>query len=149
MVTQSEIVEKEVHIGARPEIVFSYFTEAEKMQMWMGQQATLDPRPGGTYRVDINGEHIAAGEYVEVVPYTRVVFTFGWEGDGAPIPPGSSTVEITLTPDEDGTLVRLRHYGLPSEMQDVHEEGWDHYMPRLAKAAVGEDPGPDSMGSHE
>ena len=137
MVTKSEIVEKEVRIAAQPETVFSYFTDAEKMQMWMGQQVTLDPRPGGTYRVDINGQHIAAGEFVEVVPHTRVVFTFGWEGDGAPIPPGSSTVEITLTPDGDGTLVRLRHSDLPSEMQEVHAEGWDNYMPRLAMAAAG------------
>lgn len=147
MVTKSEIVEKEVRIAAQPETVFSYFTDAEKMQMWMGQQVTLDPRPGGTYRVDINGQHIAAGEFVEVVPHTRVVFTFGWEGDGAPIPPGSSTVEITLTPDGDGTLVRLRHSDLPSEMQEVHAEGWDNYMPRLAMAAAGQDPGPDkNMG---
>jgi uncharacterized protein YndB with AHSA1/START domain len=147
VVTKSEIVEKEVRIAAQPETVFSYFTDAEKMQMWMGQQVTLDPRPGGTYRVDINGQHIAAGEFVEVVPHTRVVFTFGWEGGGAPIPPGSSTVEITLTPDGDGTLVRLRHSGLPSEMQEVHAEGWDNYMPRLAMAAAGQDPGPDkNMG---
>jgi uncharacterized protein YndB with AHSA1/START domain len=147
VVTKSEIVEKEVRIAAQPETVFSYFTDAEKMQMWMGQQVTLDPRPGGTYRVDINGQHIAAGEFVEVVPHTRVVFTFGWEGDGAPIPPGSSTVEITLTPDGDGTLVRLRHSDLPSEMQEVHAEGWDNYMPRLAMAAAGQDPGPDkNMG---
>jgi uncharacterized protein YndB with AHSA1/START domain len=147
VVTKSEIVEKEVRIAAQPETVFSYFTDAEKMQMWMGQQVTLDPRPGGTYRVDINGQNIAAGEFVEVVPHTRVVFTFGWEGDGAPIPPGSSTVEITLTPDGDGTLVRLRHSGLPSEMQEAHAEGWDNYMPRLALAAAGQDPGPDkNMG---
>ena len=138
------MVEKEVRISARPETVFSYFIEPEKMQMWMGQQATLDPRPGGTYRVDINGEHIAAGEYVEVVPHTRVVFTFGWEGGGTPIPPGSTRVEITLTPDGDGTLVRLRHYDLPSDIQDVHSEGWDHYMPRLALAAAGQEPCPDS-----
>ena len=78
-----------------------------------------------------------------------MVFTFGWEGDGAPIAPGSSRVEITLAPDGDGALVTLRHYDLPSEMQDVDAEGWDHYMPRLALAAVGQDPGPDkNMSDH-
>ena len=133
-----------MRIAASPGIVFSYFIEPEKMQMWMGQQVTLDPRPGGTYRVDINGRDIAAGEFVEVVPNTRVVYTFGWEGDGAPLPPGASRVEITLTPEGDGTLVRLRHFGLTTEMQGPHAEGWDHYMPRLALAAAGQDPGPDA-----
>jgi hypothetical protein len=32
-------------------------------------------------------------------------------------------------------------------MQEVHAEGWDNYMPRLALAAAGQDPGPDkNMG---
>lgn len=53
-------------------------------------------------------------------------------------------MEITLTPDGDGTLVRLRHYGFPTpEAQDAHIEGWEHYLPRLVTRAGGGDPGPD------
>jgi uncharacterized protein YndB with AHSA1/START domain len=59
-------------------------------------------------------------------------------------PPGSSTVEITLTPADGGTLVRLTHSGLPStEAAEAHGHGWDQYMPRLAIAATGGDPGAD------
>ena len=87
------------------------------------------------------------GEYVEVVPYSRVVFTWGWECEGATVPPGSSRVEVTFESDGDHTIVRLRHYGLPADEMDGHSEGWDHYMSRLAMAATGIDPGPDPLRS--
>jgi hypothetical protein len=59
-------------------------------------------------------------------------------------PPGSSTVEITLTADGDSTIVRLVHRDLPTaESAEAHGHGWDEYMPRLAIAAAGGDAGGD------
>lgn len=136
-------VEREVRIEAPPDVVFKFFVEPEQMIRWTGIEATLDPRPGGIYRVNVTGEDVARGEYVEVSPNERVVFTWGWEADGHPVPPGSSTVEITLEPDRGATIVRLRHSGLPGGPEDQHGEGWDHYLARLAVAAVGGDPGVD------
>jgi uncharacterized protein YndB with AHSA1/START domain len=136
-------VVREVRIAARPETIFPFFTDPEKMVLWKGVQATLDPRPGGIYRVDVTGRDIARGEYLEVVPYSRVVFTWGWEGAGHPVPPGASTVEVSLIPDGDGTLVRLRHSGLTPEQGAQHVEGWEHYLARLVIAAAGGDPGKD------
>jgi len=107
-----------------------------------GASAKLDPRPGGIYRVDVSGRDIAVGEYVEVDPPRRVVFTWGWEGNEH-VPPGSSTVEVTLTADGDGTIVRLVHRGLPEGEGPGHAEGWEHFLPRLEMAAAGGDPGPD------
>jgi uncharacterized protein YndB with AHSA1/START domain len=117
------------------------------MVRWKGIEATLEPRPGGIYRVTINGRAIASGRYLEVVPPRKVVFTWGWEGEGHPLPPGSSRVEITLEPDGDGTLVRLVHSGLAPELQAEHGHGWDHYLARLATRAAGGDPGPDPMAA--
>ena len=147
-VRESEYVEREVRIAARPETVFSFFVDPAKMMRWQGISAELDPRPGGMYRVNVTGRDIARGEYVEVVPNSRVVFTWGWEGEGNPVPPGSSTVEVTLVEDGDGTIVRLRHYGLPVDQRESHGEGWLHYMERLATAASGGDPGPDPWVSN-
>ena len=47
------------------------------------------------------------GEYVELVPHERIVFSFGWDPtDGAPdVAPGSTLVEITLTADGDDTIM--------------------------------------------
>ena len=144
---ESDVVEKEVRIAARPETIFPFFTDPTKMTLWFGAEAELDPKPGGIYRVDINGRNIARGEYVEVTPYSRVVFTFGWEGDTSPVSPGSSTVEILLIPDGDSTIVRLLHHGLPEDTRSDHSDGWGHYVSRLEIAAVGGDPGPDPMAT--
>lgn len=136
-------VEREVRIDAPPEVIFKFFVDPEQMIRWKGVEATLDPRPGGIYRVNVTGADIVRGEYVEVSPNERVVFTWGWEGEGNPVPSGSSTVEITLVPDGATTLVRLRHHGLPGGPEDRHAEGWEHYLARLAAAAAGRDAGPD------
>lgn len=125
-------VVRELRIAARPDIVFSYFTDPDRMVQWKGDRARLDPRPGGEYRVELHGS-VVRGEYVAVEPYHRVVFTWGWEGDG-PVQPGTSTVEVSLRPDGDGTLLTLRHSGLPDEQaRAMHSEGWDNYLPRLAE----------------
>jgi uncharacterized protein YndB with AHSA1/START domain len=135
--------DRTVRIEAPPEIVFEYFVDPEKMSRWIGSSARVDPRPGGIYRVDMNGRDIAAGEYLEVDPPHRVVFTWGWESGGAPIPPGASTVEVTLTAVDGATVVRLLHRDLPEPMVPSHAEGWEHHIERLVIVAAGGDPGPD------
>ena len=142
-VSEINAVVRETHIAASPETVFEYFVDPDRMVRWMGVRADVDPRPGGRYAVDINAMARARGEYVEVVPPSRIVLSFGWEDDAA-VPPGSTTLEVTLTPDGDGTHVRLVHRGLPTAQQrDQHEHGWGHYIARLGVVAAGGDPGPD------
>ena len=64
----SDVLEHNILIQARREIVFAYFTDAEKLIRWKGVRATLDPRPGGIYRVEINARDIVRGTYLEVTP---------------------------------------------------------------------------------
>ena len=86
----------------------------------------------------------SAGHFVEVVPDERVVFTFGWDLPGHPIPAGSTEVEITLEPVGSSTLLRLVHRGLPDDAVNDHLRGWDYYLGRLLLVCDGDDPGPDS-----
>jgi uncharacterized protein YndB with AHSA1/START domain len=143
---QSEIsvVEREIRVEAEPETVFLFFTDPERMVRWLGIGATLDPRPGGVFRVDTITDYSLQGEYVAVEPHNRIVFTWGYGSfpDPNPLPPGSSTVEVDFVPDGEATIVRLRHR-VPAELADFHTMGWEHYLGRLAIAATGEDPGPD------
>jgi len=137
------VVEHELHIDASRETVFEFFTDPAKMVRWMGRQATLDPRPGGVYRVEMNEGAITVGEFVEVDPPSRLVLTWGWEGGFAGTPPGSSTVEVTFTEENGGTHVHLVHRGFGSEeATTAHDEGWTLGLGRLAIAATGGDPGP-------
>ncbi len=143
-------VEVEVRIGASPETVFDFFTDPDKMIQWMGRTAELDPRPGGGFRCDINGRNVASGNYVVLDPPRRVVFTWGWEGEESVTTPGSSTVEILLDPDGDGTHLRLIHRDLPNaESAERHRHGWEHYAERLALVAAGGDPGADPWATPE
>jgi uncharacterized protein YndB with AHSA1/START domain len=139
-----------VRIAASPETVFDFFTDPDKMIQWMGRSAELDPRPGGNLRCDINGDAVASGEYVALDRPGRIVFTWGWEGADSVTAPGSSTVEVLLEPDGDGTQLRLLHRDLPSaESAEKHSHGWRHYTERLAAVAAGEDPGADPWATPE
>lgn len=134
---------REIMIDATPETIWPFLVEPERHVEWMGTVADIDPRPGGHYRVLVNGRHPSVGEYVEVVPNERVRFTFGWAEEGNPITPGSTTVEISLHPEGSKTLVRLTHSGLPEDAISDHTVGWTRYVERLATAATGGDAGPD------
>jgi uncharacterized protein YndB with AHSA1/START domain len=120
--TQAIEVEREVRVSASPETIFPFLIDPEKIVRWKGTEAMLDPRPGGIYRVNVAGKNMARGEFVEVSPYSKVVFSW------------------------DETIVRLRHTDLPTkESAAKHTMGWNHYMSRLAVAAPGGDPGEDPM----
>ncbi len=141
--SSSDVLELEMRIAARPETVYALLSSGEEMARWFGSKVELDPKPGGKIRVDINGRDIVSGEMVELAPNERVVFTFGWEEGGQPLPPGSSTVEISLVKDGEETILRLSHRGLTAEQAASHKEGWEHFLPRLVALAEGRDPGPD------
>ncbi len=136
-------LDREILIDATPDTIWPFLTEPDKLVQWHGTVAEIDPRPGGVYRVLVMGLFQTAGEYVEVVPKQKVVFTFGWEQAGNPVQPGSTTIEITLHPEGDKTRVRLVHRGLPDDVVSDHSQGWDHYLGRLALRLSGGDPGPD------
>ena len=145
--TDTTVVEREVAIAASPETVWQFLVDEEKAIRWMGETASFDARPGGVYRVGVIPGHTARGEFVELDPPRRLVFTWGWEPgpEGAnPVGPGSSTIEIDLVPDGDGTTLRFVHRDLPSaEAVQSHTHGWDHYLERLGIAAAGGDAGRD------
>jgi uncharacterized protein YndB with AHSA1/START domain len=151
--TEALEVRREIAIAASPETVWELLVDPEKTLTWWGKSVSFDVRPGGAYRIEVIPGHVAVGEFVELDPPRRLVYTWGWEagGDGPNIvAPGTSTVEIELVPEDAGTTLRFVHRDLPNaESAASHGQGWDHYLGRLAVAAAGGDPGPDPwlMGS--
>ena len=131
----------EVDIHAPVEEVFRHLTDPAAMIRWMGQHAALDPTPGGTFNIDINGIPVR-GRYLTVDPPRRVVVTWGIAGS-QDLPPGSTQVEFTLEPTGTGTRLRLIHRNLPEAQAPAHGTGWTHFLGRLVRAAAGHHPGPD------
>ena len=137
------VVEVSVYIAAQPETVFPYFTDPARYVRWMGSDATLQAVPGGTYRIHMRDGVEAAGEFIEVDPPHRLVFTWGWTHDHA-APPGTTRVVVTLQAEDGGTHVVLRHHDLPDTGQrEHHRKGWEFYLGRLGLRIRGGDPGPD------
>jgi uncharacterized protein YndB with AHSA1/START domain len=145
VMTESTSVEREIAIAARPETVWELLVDARQAIRWMGQAATFDLRRGGRYRIEVIPGHVASGEFVEIDPPRRLVYTWGWEADSdSAVPPGSTTVVFELLPRDDGTLLRFSHRDLPSAKAAAsHAHGWDHYFERLAVVATGGNPGVD------
>jgi uncharacterized protein YndB with AHSA1/START domain len=137
-------VVREVLIEAAPEIVWQFLVDPAKAVRWMGVAASLEPQPGGRYRVEVLPGDVVLGEFVEVDPPRRLVHTWGWEDRAGSVPPSSTTVAFDLLPRDDGTLLRVTHGGLTrAAAANRHARGWDHYLPRLAIAAAGGDAGAD------
>jgi uncharacterized protein YndB with AHSA1/START domain len=140
-----KLVDQTLHVHAPADLLYELLTDAEHLVRWMAASAEVDACVGGTIRwTHANGDS-CSGHFVELVPARRIVFTYGWERPDVEVPPGSTTVEITLEPDGDGTRLRLVHRGLAGPMADAHEGGWANYLGRLAATAEGRDPGPDPL----
>ena len=85
----------------------------------------VELKPGGLLRVTMDNGPVIRGSFLELEPPRRLVFTFGWEQNvGGPLAPGSTRVEVTLTPDGDETILVLCHLDMPITHAADHEKGW-------------------------
>jgi glutathione S-transferase len=135
------------------EKVFEAFTQSSALVHWFGPRnctcpsVSLDARVGGRYRVEMHGEdsgdvYVLTGEYREVVPPEKLVFTWVWEqGDMAGV---ETLVSVTLKPRSGGTELTLEHSGLPTPRAlEMHSHGWsstweclDDYLTGQGKTPV-------------
>jgi len=127
----------EVEIRATAAAVYEMFTDPAKLVRWIGIRALLEPRPGGTFRFELMPGEFCSGRYLELVPGRRVVFTWGWENGAIPVEPGSSTVEVDLSEHDGVTRLRLTHRGLDAAVREMHDDGWQRFLPQLVAAAEG------------
>jgi len=142
VVDVGEPIVREIHIRATPETVFEFFTDPGKLTRWLATEATLDPKPGGICHQEharedgSGGSYHMRGEFLEVSQPERVVFTWGFTDPDVGVPPGSSVVDVTLTPDAGGTRLRLEHRDLPVAAVESHAGGWTGMLERLATAVM-------------
>lgn len=129
-------------VAAPPEVLWELVSTPSGWLSWQGTEADITAEIGGPHRVNIRGDAFAGGSIVEIVPHKRITFTWGFEIEGSPLPAGSTLVRIELIPRGDGTLVRLTQERVPQGFESV-QQGWEHYLDRLAVVAAGHDPGPD------
>jgi len=126
--------------AASREVVFAALTQPDALRQWFGPDgattavADVDLRPGGRYRFEMHGSeggvHSVGGEYIDIDPPARLVFTWAWKST----PERESLVTITLKPDGDGTLLTLLHEQFADEeARDHHESGWTSSLGKLER----------------
>ena len=129
-------------IKAPPAQVFSAWTDPKKIVHWFGPAGTtvgsvraeLDVRVGGRFQVSFktdDGEfHKVGGVYREVVPDSRLVFSWAWHTT----PERESLVTVTVAADGDGTLLTLHHEQFfDQKARDGHEHGWTGTLEKLER----------------
>ena len=89
------------------------------------EKVDIDLTVGGKYRTEMTSKDcdkpIAIGEYREIVPEKKLVFTWTWEGSGMP----DTVVTLTLEPAGDETRLTLNHEGFPERpITEKHQQGW-------------------------
>lgn len=124
-------------IKAPPSKVFEALTVSENILQWWGVdagrtlRAEADVRPEGRYsiafRMADGSEHNPTGVYKEVIPDSKLVFTWEWPDR----PEWESLVTIELRPVDIGTELVLTHENLPREAADSHETGWTGLLGQL------------------
>jgi uncharacterized protein YndB with AHSA1/START domain len=133
--TDADVVEVRMRIAAKPATVFRFLSDPDRFGQWMGN-AALGAGVGGPIVVNYPDGSSAIGEIEEIVPGERLVFSWGYDRPERGIAPKSTRVAIQLTPIPTGTLVTLRHSGIPRDERRGHAMGWRHYLSALSNVAA-------------
>ena len=132
-------------IAARPSIVFEALTTADGVAAWWGIEelpvvlAEVDASVGGAFRIRFptsdGEEHEACGEYLEVIPPSRLVMSWRWVHGGVDEElDGTSRIEFELRPIDDGVELTVTHTDLRNETSaSIHEQGWAISLARLGR----------------
>src|SRR4051812_26535329 len=138
-VSQPKSVEVRRTIRAPRQRVYDAWTKPEELKRWHAPgpmtvaRADMEPRVGGAYRIHMvspaGEEHRVTGEYREVDPPRRLVYTWQWEtGTDQTV----TTVAIDFIERGQDTEVVLRHDGFTREEASAsHLQGWTAIMDKL------------------
>ena len=143
--TQTENISLQIKrvIKAPRDRVYAAWTDPAQMKQWFGPENVqtrhliADPRVGGEFRWDLTnseGEKMTMrGEYRELLPNKKIVFTWQWEDD-EDWENHTSIVTVELADRDGGTELRLTHEQLPNEeSRNGHTRGWNSALDKLEK----------------
>jgi len=129
--------------NAPVELVWSIWTKPEYIKIWFGSDpngivlsAAVDLSVGGKYRIsfqDSDGStHTALGEYLEIVEFSKLHYTFEWESEPGHI----SDVIVEFEPREEKTLSILTHANLYPDSVHGYLDGWNGALDKIVKKII-------------
>lgn len=127
-------------IPAEPQAVFRAWTEPEQLKRWSSPDGVtvadvqVDLKVGGRYRIRMKTAegktHTAIGEYREIEPPHRLVYSWDWEEESI----GETLVTVEFRDQGGSTEVVLTHERFPNaEAKSGHEDGWTSCLDRLER----------------
>src|SRR6202140_651351 len=130
-------------IKAPRDRVYAAWTDPAQLKQWFGpenvqtRELVADVRVGGKFRWDLKnaeGEKMTCrGEYRELQPGKKIVFTWQWEDD-EDWEDQISVVTVNLDDAVGGTELRLTHENLPNDQsRGGHMGGWNSALDKLEK----------------
>lgn len=136
------------------ELVWRAWTEPERFMRWWGPKdftspsCEIDLRVGAKYlwctQWPGGRKSYTTGEYREIVPFERLVYTDSFaDANGTVVPasyydmteeiPLEMLVTVTFEEHEGQTTMTLRHAGfLTAELSDMTSAGWNESFDKLA-----------------
>jgi uncharacterized protein YndB with AHSA1/START domain len=133
-------------IAAPRERVFAAWTTPDEIKVWFGPDtsrvldAQVDLRVGGEYCFHLStetmGELKLRGQYREITPPVKLVYSWSWEGN-AELESESSLVTVEFVQIDKSTEIRLTHEQLPNaQSKEDHGHGWSGTFDKLGKYLV-------------
>jgi uncharacterized protein YndB with AHSA1/START domain len=114
--------------------VFDIWTDPDQIKIWFGgpqtrvETVSLDLRVGGRYVIQIREPDGSlseiAGEFLQVQPPSRLVYT--WEFTRAGVTADVNTVSVEFIDDQGLTVLRLEHHPFYDPgLLAIHQGGWE------------------------
>ncbi|MEO6938861.1 MAG: SRPBCC domain-containing protein [Candidatus Kapaibacterium sp.] len=139
-------------------LVWRAWTEPELFKKWWGPKmftcpvAKMDVRVGGKYLWSMRGEGwgdiYTTGEFLEVVPIEKLVYTDSFSDAAGNIVsptyykmpsdfPEKMLVTVRLEDLGNTTKMTIQHVGVPSgEMTDATKQGWNESFDKLGDSMI-------------
>jgi len=126
------VLKKTIYLKATPAKVWEYLTDPDKLAIWFHKPTQALEE--GEYEMfgTESGDKLMWGEVLVSDPFKRLEYTFSI----TPMAGQSSSVKWALEEVPGGTMLSLRHEGLPQGEEAFGltlalDKGWDDHLARM------------------
>lgn len=118
--------------------LFHWVTDPELLVQWFGPSflktvsAETDPQKGGSYRIQMLQESGEAfyikGEYLEIIHYSQVAFSYSYEGLQNPMPDSEVRIHLEETGPQTVNLSLVQKFSTTPPEMERRTEAWNYML---------------------
>jgi uncharacterized protein YndB with AHSA1/START domain len=140
-----DAITREIDIAAPRDVVWGIVTEARHLIGWFSDEAEIDLRPGGAMLLTWHGHGAYRARIERVEPPHTFAFRWVLRDGEEPVTGGSTVVEMTLTPIDGGTRLKVVESGFSdlswpegerSRYAGQNADGWTRELDELRAYAA-------------